>query len=288
MDVKVNIRRALKPILEREFVFSRYESFLKSISNQSKYEIVPLKDLPATNPKDRIVFALRHDVDYDLRGALEMAKIDYQNNLRATYFILHTASYYGVTKKGYAKHKESIVPILQKIQNDYGHEIGWHNDLVTLELLYEIDPKTYLAGELQWLRNNGINIVGTASHGSIFCHKYKYHNKYFFYDFSERVDKLPNNEVINIGNRRRFITKAYLKDFGFEYEAYHLEHNLEVADCFKIGENKRRLHPGSLKLEELKRGEKIIILTHPVHWGHSVCQKYLKLISLALRTRHAV
>lgn len=284
----VTLRRCSKyflaPILERTFVYSRYEEFLESISDSSRYRIVPLKDLPSEKTKARIAISLRHDVDWDLRSALEMAKIEHEYRMKATYFILHTARYYGVTKKDYVMHKHSIIPILQKIQNQYGHEIGWHNDLVTLECVYGIDPKSYLQQELQWLRRNGISIVGTAAHGSIYCRKFGFHNNYFFHDFPETLGEFPSNRSVNIKGRERFISKAYLRDFGLEYEAYHLPNvHSQFADCSSGGRNGRRWHPADLSLDGFSPGDRIVILTHPSLWGHSVYRKYLQLASFLLK-----
>ena len=277
------IRRCLKPLLEKNFTLTKYENFLKLLANSNEFQIVSLNEIKNITSKNNIVFALRHDVDYDIKGALEMAKIEYQNNIRSTYFILHTASYYGVTKKGYFNHNEKIIPILKKIQNEYGHEIGWHNDLVTLELIYGINPVEYLKEELQWLRDNGIKILGTATHGSVHCQKYKYHNKYFFHEFSNKLEDLPNNEFVILNDRKVFITKGHLEEFGFEFEAYHLDHSFEYADCFRMRESQKRWHLENLVLKAFKQGSKVIILTHPIHWAHSIYDKYKKIISCRIK-----
>jgi hypothetical protein len=273
---------------ERRFLYCYYEQFLSSISDSKRYKNVPLRDFTKTNPQERIVISLRHDVDRDLVGALEIARIEHQYNLRSTFFILHTAQYYGPTKKNYTKHNERIIPVLQKMQNEYGHEIGWHNDLVTLECIYGINPREYLKKELQWLRSNGINIVGSASHGSRYCYKFKYHNSYFFSEFSETVDGFPNNQMINTGDGQCFITKASLTEFGLEYEAYHLNNNFYFSDSSFVEGKKSRWHPGELRLEEFKPGDKIIILIHPDHWNHSISHKFLKRLGNRTRSREAI
>ncbi len=284
MSIERYFNYLIKPVRERKFIYSSYEDFLKKISHSNKYQIVPLKDFLGMKSDDRVIISLRHDVDLDLSGALEMARIEHKHHMKATYFILHTAKYYGQTKKNYVRHNENIIPILQKIQDIYGHEIGWHNDLVTLDCIYDINPKKYLKEELEWLRNNGIDVIGTAPHGSKYCHKFKYYNNYFFKEFPEIIENFSNNESIVIGDNQRFITKANLNDFNLEYEAYHLDNNLYFSDCSFIGKNKKRWHPGDLNLEDLTHGDKIIITIHPIHWGYSVTRKYLKLLSIFTRT----
>ena len=42
-------------------------------------------------------------------------------------------------------HSDKIIPILKTMQNERHFEIGWHNDLVTLQVIYNINPVTFLA-----------------------------------------------------------------------------------------------------------------------------------------------
>jgi len=69
---------------------------------------------------------LRHDVDFSLDKAVEMAKLEHEMGIRSTYFILLTTDFYNVfSKRSYEK--------LNRILS-YGHEIGLHFD----EKRYEI------------------------------------------------------------------------------------------------------------------------------------------------------
>ena len=214
---------------EYSFSYAEYSHFIMKISDQSKYKNVTLNNFLQTKTTLPVI-SLRHDIDGKINNALKIAEIEYKHNIIATYFILHTAEYYGTTEKNYVKHNEEIIPLLKKLQDKYNHEIGWHNDLVTLDFIYGINPRKYLQTELDWLRENGIKIVGTAGHGSSFYHKWK-----------------------------------YLNDFKLKYDAYHLDNNLYYSDSSFTSE-KRRWHPRYLNLENLKSGDKAIILTHPQHW----------------------
>lgn len=278
----------LRIATEKQFLYAYYKRFLSSISDLKRYQVVPLKDFRKTNPPDRIVISIRHDVDWDLQSAMEMAKIEHQHNIKSTFFILHTEPYYGVTKKGRAEHREELIPELKKLQDEYGHEIGWHNDLVTLQCIYGIEPKRYLENELHWLRSNGIKIAGTASHGSIYCYKYKYHNGYFFNDFSELIEGFPSTDVINVGREHCITAKASLAQFGLEYEAYHLDNGFYFSDCKFIKNGRLRWSPEELPLESFKQGDKIIILIHPEHWGNSIYHKFLRRIRRRVCSQAAI
>ena len=63
---------------------------------------------------------LRHDVDTDLQKALELATLEYQMDIRSTYFVLITSNFYN--PNSYRNRK-----IMKEIQN-MGHTVGLHFD----------------------------------------------------------------------------------------------------------------------------------------------------------------
>ncbi|MEE4197223.1 MAG: hypothetical protein V2I54_06235 [Bacteroidales bacterium] len=251
-------------IIMEDFSYIKYQEFLQNLVENENFIFVSLNEFNTTNPDDKIVIGLRHDVDVDLEGALIMAKIENSLNIPSTYYMLHTAKYYSNTSvKRYDRNNEILNEFL-KIQNDYNCEIGIHNDLVTLEVVYRMNPVIFLKEELKWLRNNGIEITGTASHGSTFCHKYKYHNLYFFKETENVISDLVNFNEVPVENDTVTITKAYMSEFDLAYEAYSLNNNKYYSDCsFIEGE---RWNPWMLDFQSFNPGDKIIILTHPTHW----------------------
>src|SRR5664280_2827752 len=76
---------------DTNFTWQKYESFLKKISDTSKYIVLPLNEFRQTLNSKKIVIGLRHDVDIDLNVAYEFSKIESNLGFRSTYFILHTA-----------------------------------------------------------------------------------------------------------------------------------------------------------------------------------------------------
>ncbi len=250
---------------DTNFTWQKYASFLKKISDTSKYVVLPLNEFRQTINSKKIVIGLRHDVDVDLNVAYEFSKIESNLGFRSTYFILHSAPYYLADQNNMAVHSDRIIPILKKMQNEKHFEIGWHNDLVTLQVIYNIDPVVFLHNELNWLRSNGLTIVGTAAHGSGYCKTYHYMNFYFFQECSYPilVGRENNITVPKDGNMIK-IKKAHLSDFGLEYEAYFLNNNKAYSDAV-ITEGVR-WNIGMLDLSQLKPGDRIIILLHPIHW----------------------
>jgi hypothetical protein len=233
--------RVLFPLTERRFTYAEYERFLDRVSGR---DVVPLRDF-ARGLGD---LALRHDVDDRLDSALALARLEHERGLRTTYFVLHSAPYYS---------RPNLLDSLRELEL-LGHEVGWHNDLVTLALVHGVDPGPYLRGELERLRGGEIDVVGVAAHGSPWCHRLGFHNDYAFADLPQPRPGFPT----------RFEPIGTLADFGFAYDAYSLGEDAYFSDSrFERG---RRAHPADFKLEP---GKRTIVLTHPCHWDASPLAK---------------
>jgi hypothetical protein len=270
-----------RPWTERSFLHGRYSRLLDAVADESRFRVVPLVEF-AGAPRDRVVVALRHDVEERLESALEMAALEAERGLRATYFILHTAPYYAAVGWRRAERRESLLPGLRRLQ-DMGHEIGLHNDLVTLQCVLGIEPRRYLAEELAWLRGNGIDVRGASSHGSYWTHRFRYHNNYFFEDFEDEVHEgFENNEVVHAGARPCNLSKGRLADFGLEYEAYHLGEDRYFSDA-RFDAAGKRWHTEQIDLDGIERGERVIVLTHPDYWDPSVRRKATRTVIWAGR-----
>jgi hypothetical protein len=251
---------------DTNFTYEKYNDFLLKVSDTSKYLVLPIDSFRKSIDSTKIVIGLRHDVDLDLNKAVLFSEVEKALGFRSTYYILHTADYYLANAENKAIHNEKILPVLKYMQEG-GFEIGWHNDLVTLQVVYNIDPVEFLKQELNWLRTNGIKITGSASHGSQYCGIYRYVNLYFFNECSEPPwgkGIYVNNKTIPLGSGTVTIKKGNFSDFNLDYEAYFLNNNKYVSDASFI--NGRRWDIGMLDLKSLKRGDRIIILIHPIHW----------------------
>jgi hypothetical protein len=186
---------------------------------------------------------------------LELAQREHQRGLRSTYFVLHTAPYWS---------RPELVDRLRELQS-LGHEVGFHNDLVTLERVQAVDIEEYARRELGRLREGGIAIVGAAAHGSPWCHRLGFHNNYAFAGWDEPQPGFPELTV------RRKLDPAAL---GLRYEAYHVARDEYFSDSSFV--NGRRQHPLDL---ELVRGQRTIVLVHPCHWDRSALAKVRRLLA---------
>jgi len=247
--------RLLFPWTERRFTYAAYSQFLERLRDLT---VVPMREFA----RGVGVFCLRHDVDSRLDSALELAALEAGRGIRATYFVLHTAPYWN---------EPGLIPRLKRLQ-ELGHEVGLHNDLVTVERLQGVNVADYAHSVLERLRGNGIDVVGAAAHGSPWCHRLGFHNNYVFAGWDEPVPGFPDTGV------RHKLDPAEL---GLEYEAYHVPRDAYFSDSAFI--DRRRAHPSSVRLPPAGR---TIALIHPCHWDASMAGKAVRLARrLAARLR---
>lgn len=97
---------------------------------------------------------LRHDIDLSLDKAVEMAKVENELGVKATYFILTSTNFYNVfSKESYEK--------LQQIK-ELGHVIGLHFDEKRYEIESVEEMEKYILYELRMLNellNENIKVI---------------------------------------------------------------------------------------------------------------------------------
>lgn len=243
------------------FNLLKYDRFLKYLTTSDHFLVVQLKDFKNTTSSNKVVLALRYDIDDNINAAVKFAYREHKYGIRSTYFILHTAVYYGENLGPNFVRNDKIIYYLKKIQDAYDHEIGFHNDLVTLQVVYNVSPKEYLKNELLYLRGNNIRIWGTTYHGSPYCYIYQYYNAYFWKGYTYMG---WNYEYITKDNKTIEIEKDNLENYDLTYEAGQLDEDYFFADCFFI--NGKRWNMSMVNLDTIKPGKKVIILLHPEHW----------------------
>lgn len=99
------------------FSLDHYFDVLESAKKSHK--IGPIKDFYKLQKNTHFLIP-RHDIDFSIDNALEMAKLENEHGITATYFILLHCQYYN------ALSDNNINKIKQFLE--YGHEIGLHYD----------------------------------------------------------------------------------------------------------------------------------------------------------------
>ena len=98
-------------------IFSK-SGYIKLLNNlKTNYSFVYARDWKKYSTKKNKII-LRHDIDFDTSYALEMAKIEYANKIKSTFFFLMRDDYYDL-------YSNETYNNIKKIEN-YGHKIGIH------------------------------------------------------------------------------------------------------------------------------------------------------------------
>lgn len=95
------------------FKYDQFREFITEIKNSGRLQL--FKDW-----KGEKVFLLRHDVDFDIYLAHQLAQIEKEENVISTFFILTSCETYNVLNK---KNR-----LLLREMIEMGHEIGLHFD----------------------------------------------------------------------------------------------------------------------------------------------------------------
>lgn len=240
---------------KHKYTWDDFIALLDELKNTDRYVVCTGKDFLETFDSEKIVVYMRHDIDHDAATALRMAKEEHKRGLKSSYYILSTARYYGEQGETGLRRYASMDSLYREIQS-LGHEIGIHNDLLSMIILWDIDPLEYQKQELAYYHEAGLPVVGVVSHGSAVVLNRKLNNTWIFSEFGKKGVYDNNGVAVEYG-------KHSFKDFGFLYEGYRMGPMARTSDIsgFKTG---RELVE---KMKTFQPGDRVSLLTHPIHWG---------------------
>ncbi len=238
-----------------KYAWEDYIALLDELKNSDRYIVCPGRDFIKTFDPKKVVVYMRHDIDIDPSTALRMAEEEHKRGLKATYYILPTARYYGEQTPTGVRRYADMDRFYRKIQA-LGHDIGVHNDLLSMAILWDIDPLEFQKQELDYYHANGFPVVGVVSHGSGVVLSRKLNNTWIFSEFGKKGVYDNRGVAVEYG-------KHSFKDFGFLYEGYRIGHNRGTSDIsgFKTGREVVE------RLKSFQHGDRVSLLTHPIHWG---------------------
>ncbi len=98
-----------------DYTYASYCALLEHIRACGRV-VSPLRDVPESGS----FVILRHDVDYSVLKAREMAVFEHGMGIRSTYFLLLTSPYYNLLAEDNLRAARDIAAM--------GHEIGFHYD----------------------------------------------------------------------------------------------------------------------------------------------------------------
>lgn len=235
------------------------EEFISLLNalNDDKFIVTSINTMKGTFDSTKVVVGMRHDVDCHPFKALEMAELEKQYGFKSSYYILATANYYGKLNNGNIN-RYSAMDMVYKNLHELGHEIGIHNDLLTVMIDYGFDALEFNHDEIAFYKSLGIEITGSAAHGSTIACKTVCNNQ-IFSDFAKTKEVSWEGNTYEIG-------KYSLKEFGFSYEAYYIDFNKYFSEPGGEWNIEGGLNQVIKELKESVPGDRIQILTHPVWW----------------------
>ena len=194
-----------------------FRAMLKDIKAMSNRHLGTMKQLAFR--LDRTNLALRMDVDMDVAAALALGDICRDEGMPATFYVLHTAPYYGVLTDGSFSRNDAIGELCGSLGSG-AIEIGLHVDPYFFYLNNRIDGAQAVVRELEWLRSKGVRISGVTGHNcasvygvesvEIFKRWAIRPGPYYYYNYQVAPIAQLNSEVL-----------------GVEYEGGNLMPNLE-------------------------------------------------------------
>ena len=103
-----------------EFSLDGYSELLSTFKERG-YSFRGFEEIDTNLAKGHPFLVLRHDIDLSLRPALEIARIEHEQGVQATYFVLLRSPFYNVFSRSNAEMMSQI--------HGYGHQIATHIDL---------------------------------------------------------------------------------------------------------------------------------------------------------------
>ena len=135
-----------------DFTHASYLDLLGYIKELG-YPIGPFRTFPGSGP----YVILRHDIDFSVPKAKEMAELDCEIGVTSTFFVLLTSPYYNALS-------ESNLQTMKEMM-EMGHEIGLHYDGTGFENLELSDQHRRIAALIDCLSNNlGVKITAISQH----------------------------------------------------------------------------------------------------------------------------
>lgn len=103
-----------------EFSLDGYSKLL-TMFKDAGYSFCEFEEIDFRLAKGYPFAVLRHDIDLSLRLAVEIARIEYEQEIHATYFVLLRSPFYNIFSRSNMANLEQI--------HQYGHQIATHLDL---------------------------------------------------------------------------------------------------------------------------------------------------------------
>lgn len=186
--------------------------------------VVPMRAVAAGQTAANVL-GLRHDVDDNqgsFEAAVKMARWEADRGYGSTYFLLHTASYWG-TREWRAGVHEML---------ELGHEVGIHvNSVADCIRNGYASPEFNLRLALWELRQEGPLVIGSVAHGDELCRRkgggYRFVNDEMFTECARPEMGEPDRIIEGTSLR---LNPQPLSKYGLEYDSNRLPRRFYASD----------------------------------------------------------
>jgi len=229
-----------------DFTLDQYARLCSAVK-ASKYQVLTVREFLERAPIEGHLLIMRHDVDEDARNALDMARVEHDLGIRATY-------YFRVRKRVF------VPAIIDEIAS-YGHEIGYHYETLDKTRGNVEEALSLFAVELAMLRER-YDIKTACMHGNPLT---KYDNKKIW----------ENCELDHFG----LIGEPYLSLDYSQFLYFSDSGRTWLGDKNKIKDRISSINLPTVQVKDTGdliglitdgRHKKICILTHPKRWSKNL------------------
>lgn len=146
-----------------------YKNLILYLKNNIKFSIDFIENMPNKINSNKINVYLRHDIDCNFYGALNMMDILKELNVYGSFFLLHTSLYYGSFERKKFIRNTNLIDELKDHINKYIN-IGLHIDPLGIYINENINGSEAINTELNWLNKNGIDCKSVVSHNAAYTY----------------------------------------------------------------------------------------------------------------------
>ncbi len=239
----------------RDFSYKTYEQLLNELKS-AKFNFATVEDF-ASGLKDRFI-VLRHDVDSWSSNALQMAKIEAEHGIKATY-------YFRVSPLSYNER------IIRQIL-DLGHELGYHyEDLSSCRGNKEQAISSFQRNLEKFRKFYPVKTI--VMHGKPLSHwnnldLWKYYDYHDYGIICEPYLDFDFNQIL------------YLTDVGncWDGDKYSIRDTVRSTFNFPI-------HSTYDLIDHLQKGllpDQIMLNAHPSRWNDNLCKWIIRYYVLTL------
>jgi hypothetical protein len=213
--------------MTQNFTLKTYEELLKYFKQSHNFTL--FKEYNQADEGKTIL--LRHDIDYSLKHAYEVAQLEANLGVKSTYFLLFSSPFYNMLD-------EENISLAKEIAK-LGHEIGLHYDVTVMLKGNSSNPRAIFDAEINLLSNLIDHpIKSVAMHNPSISGK----------------DIFRDSEFINTYNDQFVKDMAYFSDSCMAWRNNFVEHLEQDNFPQKL---QLLIHPILWTEKELNRTEKL-------------------------------